>query len=133
MDEEIKVTNSEWYVMSCLWDESPLTLMLIVPLLEEMVGWSKSTCATMLRRMTQKGLIGFEEKGKTKYFYPLVKKEAVVVQETRDFLKRIYNGSVSLMMSSLIGGEGLTGKDIDELQKLLDAEKDRLRGKGNDK
>lgn len=133
MDEEIKVTNSEWYVMSCLWDESPLTLMQIVPLLEEMVGWSKSTCATMLRRMTQKGLIGFEEKGKTKYFYPLVKKEAVVVQETRDFLKRIYNGSVSLMMSSLIGGEGLTGKDIDELQKLLDAEKDRLRGKGNDK
>lgn len=133
MDEEIKVTNSEWYVMSCLWDESPLTLMQIVPILEEMVGWSKSTCATMLRRMTQKGLIGFEEKGKTKYFYPLVKKEAVVVQETRDFLKRIYNGSVSLMMSSLIGGEGLTGKDIDELQKLLDAEKDRLRGKGNDK
>ena len=133
MDEEIKVTNSEWYVMSCLWDESPLTLMQIVPLLEEMVGWSKSTCATMLRRLTQKGLIGFEEKGKTKYFYPLVKKEAVVVQETRDFLKRIYNGSVSLMMSSLIGGEGLTGKDIDELQKLLDAEKDRLRGKGNDK
>ena len=133
MDEEIKVTNSEWYVMSCLWDESPLTLMQIVPLLEEMVGWSKSTCATMLRRMTQKGLIGFEEKGKTKYFYPLVKKEAVVVQEIRDFLKRIYNGSVSLMMSSLIGGEGLTGKDIDELQKLLDAEKDRLRGKGNDK
>lgn len=133
MDEEIKVTNSEWYVMSCLWDESPLTLMQIVPLLEEMVGWSKSTCATMLRRMTQKGLIGFEEKGKTKYFYPFVKKEAVVVQETRDFLKRIYNGSVSLMMSSLIGGEGLTGEDIDELQKLLDAEKDRLRGKGNDK
>lgn len=133
MDEEIKVTNSEWYVMSCLWDESPLTLMQIVPQLEEMVGWSKSTCATMLRRMTQKGLIGFDEKGKTKYFYPLVKKEAVVVQETRDFLKRIYNGSVSLMMSSLIGGEGLTGEDIDELQKLLDAEKDRLRGKENDK
>ena len=132
MDENIKVTNSEWYVMSCLWDESPLTLMQIVPILDEMVGWSKSTCATMLRRMTQKGLIGFEEKGKTKFFYPIVKKEAVVVQETRDFLQRIYNGSVSLMMSSLTGGDSLTGEDIDELQRILEAEKDRLRGKENE-
>lgn len=125
--QEIRVTNSEWYLMDCLWEENPLSLMQIVPLLDERMGWSKSTCATMLRRMTEKNLIGYKENGKTKFFFPKVKKENVVVQETKDFLNRIYNGSVSLMMSSLVNQNGLSDEDIKELQKILDAEKDRLK------
>ena len=53
MKEEIKVTNSEWYVMNCLWEKSHLSLMQLVPLLKESAGWSKSTSATMVRRMTE--------------------------------------------------------------------------------
>lgn len=117
--QEIKVTNSEWYVMDCLWEEHPRTLMQIVPLLNERVGWSKSTCATMVRRMAEKELIGYEEKGKTKYFFPKVKKEDVVVQETRDFLQRIYDGSIGMMMSALVRQNDLSKEDIEELQEIL--------------
>lgn len=123
MNSKVKVTNSEWYVMNCLWTESPLPLMQLVPLLKESVGWSKSTSATMVRRMTEKKLIGYQEQGKTKYFYPKVKKEDVVVQETRDFLQRIYDGSVGMMMSALVHQNDLSLDDIHELQKILrDAE-----------
>lgn len=38
MKEEIKVTNSEWYVMNCLWEKSHLSLMQLVPLLKESAG-----------------------------------------------------------------------------------------------
>ncbi len=121
MKQEVHVTKSEWYVMSCLWEEYPRSLMQIVPLLKERVGWSKSTCATMVRRMTEKGMIGYEEKGKTKYFYPIVKKEDVVVQETRDFLQRIYDGSIGMMMSALVQQNDLSKEDIQELQEILKA------------
>ncbi len=117
--QEVRVTNSEWYVMNCLWEEHPRTLMQIVPILNERVGWSKSTCATMVRRMSEKGLIGFEEKGKTKCFFPIVKKEDVVVQETRDFLQRIYDGSIGMMMSALVRQQDLSKEDIHELQEIL--------------
>lgn len=117
--QEIRVTNSEWYLMDCLWEEHPRTLMQIVPLLNERVGWSKSTCATMVRRMSEKNLIGYKEKGKTKYFFPKVKKEDVVVQETRDFLQRIYDGSVGMMMSALVKQNDLSKEDIHELQEIL--------------
>ena len=132
--QEIRVTNSEWYLMNCLWEESPRSLMQLVPLLKEQVGWSKSTCATMVRRMTEKGLIGYEENGKTKFFFPKVKKEQVVVQETRDFLKRIYDGSVGMMMSALVRQNDLSKEDIQELQQILKeaenkAEKDGKKGR----
>ena len=124
--QEIRVTNSEWYVMNCLWEEHPRTLMQLVPLLDERVGWSKSTSATMVRRMSEKGLIGYEENGKTKYFFPKVKKEDVVVQETRDFLQRIYDGSIGMMMSALVRQNDLSREDIKELQQILrEAEKKR--------
>ncbi len=121
MKEEIKVTNSEWYVMNCLWEKSHLSLMQLVPLLKESAGWSKSTSATMVRRMTEKDLIGYEENGKTKYFFPKVKKQDVVVQETRDFLQRIYDGSVGMMMSALVRQNDLSQEDILELQEILKA------------
>lgn len=119
MKQEIRVTNSEWNLINCLWEESPKTLMQLVPILKERVGWSKSTCATMVRRMSEKGVIGYEEKGKTKYFYPRVEKEDVVVQETRDFLKKIYDGSVGMMMSALVRQNDLSKEDIKELQTIL--------------
>ena len=121
MKEEIKVTNSEWYVMNCLWEKSHLSLMQLVPLLKESAGWSKSTSATTVRRMTEKDLIGYEENGKTKYFFPKVKKQDVVVQETRDFLQRIYDGSVGMMMSALVRQNDLSQEDILELQEILKA------------
>ena len=121
MKEEIKVTNSEWYVMNCLWEKSHLSLMQLVPLLKESAGWSKSTSATMVRRMTEKDLIGYEENGKTKYFFPKVKKQDVVVQETRDFLQRIYDGSVGMLMSALVRQNDLSQEDILELQEILKA------------
>ncbi|MBR1743050.1 MAG: BlaI/MecI/CopY family transcriptional regulator [Lachnospiraceae bacterium] len=125
MKKEVCVTNSEWYLLDCLWEESPRTLMQMVPLLKDRVGWSKSTCATMVRRMSEKGLLRYEENGKTKYFYPRVEKEDVVVQETRAFLKRIYDGSVSMMMSALVRQNDLSKEDILELQEILkEAEQD---------
>ncbi len=131
MRQEVRVTNSEWHLINCLWEESPRTLMQLVPILKERVGWSKSTSATMVRRMSEKGLIGYDEKGKTKYFYPKVEKEDVVVQETRDFLKKIYDGSIGMMMSALVRQNDLSKEDIKELQAILkDAESKAGQGAG---
>ena len=130
MKEEVKVTNSEWYVMNCLWEKRPLSLMQLVPLLKESAGWSKSTSATMVRRMTEKELIGYEENGKTKYFFPKVDKQDVVVQETRDFLQRIYDGSVGMMMSALVRQDDLSAEDIQELQEILKAAEKKTQKNG---
>ena len=115
----MKVTGSKWYVLECLWEKEPQTLMNIFTRLNETQGWAKSTCATMLKRMEEKKLIRHEEEGRTKYFYANVTRDKVVQKETRNFLNRIYNGSISMMMSALVDKNELTDKDISELEQIL--------------
>ncbi len=79
----MKVTGSEWYVLECLWEEEPQTLMSIFTRLNKTQGWAKSTCATMLKRMEEKNLIRHEEKGRTKYFYANTRRDEVAHKETR--------------------------------------------------
>ena len=117
---EKNVSNSEWYVLECLWDSAPKTLMQIVEECREKAGWAKSTTATMVKRMGEKGLIRYEEGGRAKLFYPMVKRENVAVRQTREFLQRIYHGSVGIMMNTLAKQDGLTEKDFQELDEFLE-------------
>ena len=51
------LTPPEWYVMECLWEKAPCSGRDVVLHLKKTVGWSRSTTLTMLRRMTEKGMI----------------------------------------------------------------------------
>lgn len=67
----------------------------------------------------KKNLIRHEEKGRTKYFYANTRRDEVAHKETRNFLNRIYNGSISMMMSALVAKNELSDQDISELEQIL--------------
>lgn len=118
--EPIRLKNSEWNVLSCLWEESPQTVMQLVAKLGKTVGWAKSTTITTLRRMEEKGLITCEIVGKGKSYTPAVEQENAEISETRSFLDRVYRGSVGMMMSAMAKRQELTDEDISELRKILE-------------
>lgn len=118
------LTPNEWYVMECLWQHKCCTGREAVEYLQKNVGWSRSTTLTMLRRMSEKGLILCREENGLLVYSPLLDKEAATMQETDSFLSRVYHGSVSMMISALTRKESLTQKEIDELYAILkEAEK----------
>ena len=118
MEKRSVLTQSEWLLMEQLW-QSPHTLMELVELMGDSVGWSKSTVATMVRRMEEKGVISYEEHGRTKVFSPAVTRETVSIHETKSLLQRAYNGSIGLLVSTMAQRNGLTKADIDELYDIL--------------
>ena len=118
MDRQHTVTHAEWSIMDLLW-ESPKTLMELVSALAQTVGWSKSTVTTMVRRMTEKGLIDFDTDGRTKLFRPAVTREEVVAQETDSLLSRAYQGSIGLMLSAMVSNKHLSKSDFDALYAIL--------------
>lgn len=118
--EPIRIKNSEWNVLNCLWEKNPQTVMQLVARLGESVGWAKSTTITTLRRMEEKGLVHCEIIGKGKSYTPAVEQENAVISETRSFLDRVYQGSVGLMMSAMAKRQELTAEDLAELRKILE-------------
>lgn len=124
MDRQQTVTQGEWQIMELLW-EQPRTLMEMVGILADTVGWSKSTVTTMIRRMTDKGLIAFDTDGRTKIFCSTVSRDDVVARETHTLLDRAFQGSIGLMLSAMVQQKDLTKADIDELYAILkEAEED---------
>ena len=118
MKKQPSLHQSEWQVMEVLW-QKPHTLMEMVSALSQSVGWSKSTVATMVRRMEEKGLISYQEQGKARVFSPNVSLEHVAARETDSLLNRAYKGSLSMLVSNLVQRNGLSQDDIDELYAIL--------------
>ena len=117
--DNINLTNSEWYVLDCLWERSPMTVMELVAALGDRPGWAKSTTITTLRRMEDKGLVHCDLEGRTKHYTPMVSRDRAARRETRSFLDKVYRGSVGLMMSALAEDQALSKAEIDELYEIL--------------
>ena len=117
--EELTLTHSEWNVLDCLWDRSPMTVMELVAALRERVGWAKSTTLTTLRRMEEKGLVKVETAGRTRYYTPAVERRGAAARETRSFLNKVYQGSVGLMVSAMAQDKALSQDEIDALYEIL--------------
>lgn len=116
---ETMLTNSEWYVLDCLWERAPQTVTQLVPILKEKVGWAKSTTLTTLRRMEEKGLVTARTVGRARHYTPAVERQTAVRRETRSFLDKVYRGSVGLMVSSMVQDQALSREEIDQLYEIL--------------
>lgn len=115
-----ELSEAEWHVLESLWADSPKVGSRIVADMEARKGWSRSTTLTMLRRMTEKGLIACDDSGKMRTYTPLVCREEAVKKETENFLDRVYQGSVGLLLNSFVGKKKLTAGEIRQLKQILD-------------
>ena len=117
--EEQMLTNSEWYVLDCLWQTGSMTAMELVAALKERVGWAKSTTLTTLRRMEEKGLVTARTVGRARHYTPAVERQTAVRRETRSFLDKGSRGRVGLMVSSMVQDQALSREEIDQLYEIL--------------
>ena len=125
--DEINLTNAEWGLMECLWEDAPRTAMQAANCMKESVGWAKSTTLTMLRRMTDKGYILCDDSGSAKRYVPAIQRGDAVTQETKDFLNKVYCGSVSMMMSTITKKQELSQQEIDELYRILNRAEEAIK------
>lgn len=122
--ETPKISEAEWEIMKVLWARAPLSAAEIIEALEGSRDWSPKTVRTLIKRLNEKGAIGFNQTGRIYLYYPLVQEEECVQSETKSFLKRIYGGTLRPMLVNFLQDEKLSREDIDELKRILDERKD---------
>ena len=123
--ENIIISDGEWKVMNVLWDNSPRSLATIVKELENDTGLSKATVFVMLKRLIAKNAVSVDTSGKVQLYSPLINKNEATITETQSFLKKVYGGSIGMMISSMSGQNTLSNEEIAELRKILDEAEQR--------
>lgn len=123
-DHPISLSAGEWQIMEVLWRRSPRTLMELVRELAPGTGWSKSTIVTMVTRLENKGALSHTEGGRARLYSPTVDREQAALRETESLLRRVYQGSVGMLVNTLADSRGLTPEDIHELTAILEKAKE---------
>lgn len=115
-----RLTRHEWIIMETLWNKSPLFLSDIMEAMATAVDWNKSSFSTYLKRMIDKGCIGFETVRGSRQYYPLVGREDCIASETNAILSKMTQDSKRLLLTSMIKKSGLDESELGDLLALIE-------------
>lgn len=115
----IRLSEAEWKVMDVLWKDSPQTIMQLTRCFQETTGWTKHTIMTFLKRMEEKGAVYYEEGERAKQYYPKIDRQEAALQETEEFLEKVFGGRMGLMLNTMVERKALSGEEIAELYEIL--------------
>lgn len=121
----MKLSDGEWKIIQLLWEESPQTIIQLTKALESETGWTKHTIISYLKRMEEKGAVRYQTEGRTKQFYPLLEEREAELQETKDFLDKVFQGKLGLLLHTLVEQQSFSEDEIQELQDVLDRAKQK--------
>lgn len=123
MEEMPKISAAEWEVMKLLWKNETLTSEKIINSLSGKMNWSTQTIKTFITRLVKKEVIGFKKVGRTYYYYPLISEDECIKAENQSFLRKVYDGAVSMLFTKFLEEESLSEKEIEELEQILKSKK----------
>lgn len=81
---------------------------------------ANTTVATLLKRMADKGFIDYKLYGKSRKYYPLVKKKDYFSKHINGLIKFFFNDSASQFASFFTKKTNLTKKELEDLKALID-------------
>ena len=117
-----KISDSELEVMKLLWQaEDALPVTEIREALQRSRGWEATTVKTLVSRLVSKGVIA-QEKRNVFYYSPRITEQEYNAWATDNLIRRLYHGSAKDLVAALVHSEGLSRRDLEELQAMFHVE-----------
>lgn len=118
--DSVNISEAELEIMKVLWSsQKPVTAQDVSGILENK-AWKYSTIATLFSRLVEKGAVSYEKKGRFFYYTPLISEKEYQQVQTKNFVSKLYNGSVKNLVAALFENQQMSEQDIEELKKRFD-------------
>ncbi len=114
---ENKLFDGELKLMEMLWEAEPISAKELSLMAAERIGWNKNTTYTVIKKLVIKGAVRRDEPGFM--CSSLIKREDVILNETRSLVDKLCGGSRKLLFAALIDDE-LTSEEAAELHRLIE-------------
>ena len=118
--KSISIGDAELEIMKVIWRaKEPITSLDIGKAVEDK-DWKKTTIATFLARLVEKGALAAEKQGKLYYYTPLITEKEYKRSQTKKLISSLYDGSVRDFAVSFFNEQKLSEEDIKELKAIFD-------------
>ena len=114
----MQLTYAEEQVMRHLWKLEKAYMKNILDEFPEPKP-AATTLATLLKRMIDKGFVGFDQHGSNREYYPLIKKNQYFSKHINSLVKDFFNDSASQFASFFTNETNLSTKDLEELKQIV--------------
>lgn len=112
-----KIFESEYRFCEILWENEPVSSSALVKLCSEQLEWKKSTTYTVIRRLSERGVLKSENAVVTS----LVSKEEVLTAESAEVIEKTFSGSLPSFIAAFARKKTLTEQEIDEIREIIDS------------
>ena len=112
-----KIFESEYRFCLILWKNEPIASAQLAKLCKEELGWSRTTTYTVIKRLSDRGVVKNEDSVVTS----LISKEEAQISQMDEMLEKTFEGSVPAFIAALAKREKLSKKDVEEIRKIIGA------------
>ncbi len=112
-----KVFESEYRFCLILWEHEPVKSTELVKLCEEKLGWKKATTYTVIKRLSERGVLKSENAVVTS----LVSKSEVQEAEIDELVERTFEGSLPAFVAAFTKRRKLSSKDVEQIRQMIES------------
>ncbi|NJB71031.1 putative transcriptional regulator [Saonia flava] len=117
----MQLSKSEEELMNILWKHKKAFMKDLLDAYPEPKP-ATTTVATLLKRMADKNFIDYKSYGRSREYYPLVKKKDYFSKHVNGLIKNFFNDSASQFASFFTQETNLSKKELEDLKALIDNE-----------
>lgn len=117
----MSLSKSEEELMNLLWKRKKALLKDLIDAYPEPKP-ATTTVATLLKRMADKGFVAYTNRGRSREYYPLVKKKAYFSKQVNTLIKNFFNDSPAQFASFFTQATDLSKEELEDLRNLIDNE-----------
>ena len=112
-----KVFESEYRFCLILWEHEPVKSTELVKLCEEKLGWKKATTYTVIKRLSERGVL----KSENAVVASLVSKREVQEAEIDELVERTFEGSLPAFVAAFTKRRKLSSKDVEQIRQMIES------------
>ncbi len=114
------LTDAEARVMSVVWQRHTVSVADVVAALKKKRAVTYSTVQTILRILEEKGYVDHEKVARAFIYRPRVDARQARRRALRHLVKRLFNGSPSLLVLNVLEDEDIEAEELSRLKKLIE-------------
>lgn len=111
-----KVFESEYRFCLILWENEPIKSSKLVDLCKEQLGWKPTTTYTVIKRLSERGVL----KNENTVVTSLVSKDQVQAAELNEMVEKTFEGSLPAFIAAFTKHQKISDAEIDAVQQMID-------------